>query len=458
MKFLDRTQEKMRLERALRSATGSLCCLYGRRRCGKSRLLQEVVRSDTTVFHVADQMEPSMQRARLATDMTAVVPGMDQVLYPDWGSLLTRWTDAAPSGACLVLDEFPYLAEQSSDVPSILQRLHEKMSARRVHLVLCGSSQRMMQGLVLDATAPLYGRAKEILKIKPLPFGWIAKAFPNETPASLLVRYSVWGGVPRYWELAADYGSHREAVKDLILSAQGVLHQEPRYLLLDDLSDVAQASTILALVGQGCQRMSEIAGRLGKPATSLTRPLMRLQELDMIVRETPFGADERNGKKSLYRLSDPFLAFWFRFVQPNQSALENAPLSVIETQLAATSSQHLAWVFETLARASVPFLDVAGQTWGEGRRWWGNGSDGTPMELDVIAESTGKKSLLVGVAKMSVTPAEVERIRRELYAKAQRLPFARHYQHIEATVFAAKTGKMKRESVYGISDLLRVLV
>jgi len=227
---------------------------------------------------------------------------------------------------------------------------------------------------------------------------------------------------------------------------------------LDDLADVAQASTILALVGQGCQRMSEIAGRLGKPATALTRPLLRLQELDLIVRETPFGADERNGKKSLYRLADPFLAFWFRFVQPNRSALENAPLSVIRAQLSATSSQHLAWVFEMLARASVPFLNTAGQSWGEGRRWWGNGSDGEPMEFDVVAEAADKKSLLVGEVKMSVTSPEVARIHHALREKALRLPFVRHYQRLETVVFAAKTSRAGAASVYGVDDLLRVLV
>jgi AAA+ ATPase superfamily predicted ATPase len=415
------------------------------------------VRGDGTVFHVADQMEPSMQRARLAADMAAVISGMAQVTYPDWGALLGRWADSAPAGACLVLDEFPYLVERSPEVPSVLQRLNERMSSRRLHLVLCGSSQRMMQGLVLDASAPLYGRAKEILKIKPLPFGWIAEAFPKQAPFALLERYSVWGGVPRYWELASEFDSHAEAVAELVLSPQGVLHQEPRHLLLDDLSDVAQASSILALVGQGCQRMSEIAGRLGKPATSLTRPLARLLELDLIVRETPFGSDERNGKKSLYRLSDPFLAYWFRFVQPNRSALDNAPLSVTQAKLADTTKQHVAWVFETLARAGVAHLNVAGQTWGEGRRWWGNGTDGTPMEIDVIAESADQKSLLVGEVKMSVSTADAARLESELRAKAGRLPFAMNYPHIEPLVFAANERYTGRLPVIGITDLLQNL-
>ncbi|MBF0499991.1 MAG: ATP-binding protein [Candidatus Riflebacteria bacterium] len=437
MKFFNRTDEKSMLTRALASKTGSFCCLYGRRRCGKSRLLLEVLQRKRSVFHVADQMEPTLQRHRLASDVAAVIPGFDRVAYPDWSSLLDRWSAEAPPGTCLALDEFPYMVEQSPEIPSILQRVVDRMGRRRLHLIICGSSQRMMQNFVLDSSAPLYGRAREILKIAPLSFGWIAKAFPNDSPYESLERFSIFGGVPRYWELAADFSSLDNAVANLILSPQGVLHSEPRHLLMDDLSDVAQASSILALIGQGCHRLSEIAARLEKPATSLTRPLGRLLELDLIIREIPFGADERNSKKSLYRLADPFMGFWFRFVQPNRSQLDTAPVSVTQRNIHATFSQHVAEVFEFLARRSVPHLTFAGQRWGAGRRWWGNGLDGKPMEIDVVSESSDGTALLVGEVKVSASASEIKRILAELKEKISLLPCGSKYQKIETAVFSA---------------------
>ena len=80
-------------------------------------------------------------------------------------------------------------------------------------MVLCGSSQRMMHGLVLDASAPLYGRAREILRIQPLEFGWLTDAFPRKTSRELLEAYAMFGGIPRYWELISAFDSVREALK-----------------------------------------------------------------------------------------------------------------------------------------------------------------------------------------------------------------------------------------------------
>jgi AAA+ ATPase superfamily predicted ATPase len=316
----------------------------------------------------------------------------------------------------------------------------------------------MMQGLVLAPSAPLYGRAREILKVEPLEFGWIARAFPHATRQETLENFSVWGGVPRYWELATEFGSLNDAVQSLILSPKGVLHNEPRYLLIDDMGDIVQTSSILALIGQGCHRLSEIAARIGKPATSLTRPLAKLQELGLIVREVPFGADERSGKKSLYSIADPFLAFWFRFVQPNRSLLESAPVSVVHRKIRAAFRQHTAWVWERLARHSVPRLTIAGQQWGVARRWWGSAVTGLPMEFDVMAESCDGKNLLVGEVKLDINADEGGGIVDELDEKAARLPFVKRYQSVEKVVFAATESPGKTPfTIVQLPELLNVL-
>ncbi|MHB8973239.1 MAG: ATP-binding protein [Pirellulaceae bacterium] len=459
MKFFNRRDEKGRLTRAFGMASGSLCCLYGRRRCGKSRLLRETIPRRHAVYHVADQMEPALQRRRLALDIASVIPGFDRVAYPDWSALLDRWRKDAPAGACLILDEFPYLVLSSPELPSILQRVVDAAAGSPLHIAICGSSQRMMQGLVLAPSAPLYGRAREILKISPLEFGWIAKAFPHASPQEALEHFSVWGGVPRYWELATDFETLDDAIQQLVLAPQGVLHNEPRHLLMDDLGDIVQASSILALIGQGCHRLSEIAARIMKPATSMTRPLARLQELDLIVREIPFGADERSGKTSLYRLADPFLAFWFRFVQPNRSLLESAPVAATHRKMRTAFPQHAAWVWETLARRSVPRLRMAGQEWGVARRWWGGDAHGQPMEIDVMAESSDGKVLLVGEAKLQADAAEIDDLRNQLRDKAARLPFANRYRSVETVVFSASGRHHKAASgVVTLPDILRSLV
>jgi AAA+ ATPase superfamily predicted ATPase len=177
LKFLDRDDERKRIARMLSKKEGTFCCLYGRRRCGKSRLLQETVPAKNSVYYVGDERESTLQRAALAKALTEVIPGLDEVTYPDWDSLLERWWRDAPPGGVLIIDEFPYLAKSSPELPSLLQKLIDKNRSRTVHLILSGSSQQMMQGLVLDASAPLYGRAAEIINVRPLGAAWIQRAF-----------------------------------------------------------------------------------------------------------------------------------------------------------------------------------------------------------------------------------------------------------------------------------------
>lgn len=381
--FLNRQRELARLRRLAERSEGALAVLYGRRRCGKSRLLLESF--PDLVYYLADESEPALQRALLAREIGRRLVGFDLPTYPDWDALLASWWERAPQGSILGLDEFPTLVQGSPELPSVLQRYVDR--SRRAHLVLSGSSQRMMEGLVLDRTAPLYGRAAEILRIEPLRAGWVQDAL-GLAPVAAVEAYSVWGGVPRYWELAAGYASTLEAAFDLVLDPLGVLHEEPLTLLKDDLRDTAQSAAILQLIGLGCHRMSEIGARLEKPATALARPLQRLLELGLAEREHPF--ESAGSKRTLYKLADPFLRFWFRYVGPARSTLRAlGPPSQLERL-----NEHTAGVWEDLARASVPHLELHGLRWRPASRWWGQGP-----EVDIVAESVDGSAILVGSAK-----------------------------------------------------------
>lgn len=419
--FLDRQEETARFRRLLGQSEGSLGVVYGRRRCGKSRLLREILPPERAVYYVGDDREGGLQRASLATEIGRLLPGFAAVAYPDWDALFARWWREARPGTVLALDEFPSMVAVAPELPSLLQKHLDRESDSGIHLLLSGSSQRMMQGLVLDRTAPLFGRAREILKISPLPAGWIEEALHLKSPEQAIEAYSIWGGTPRYWELAGDYPDLTEAIRSLVLSPMGVLHEEPSRLLLDDLRDTTQASSILSLIGQGCHRISEIAARLGKPATALSRPIQRLQEMELIHREQPFGEAERGGKRTLYKISDPFLRFWFRFVEIDRSRLGAGQLNAVAADIEKRLPHHIGEIWEELARASVPHLAIGGRTWGPASRWWGAGLDRKPLEIDLIAYSGDDKSVLVGEVKWSAE-RHAGRLLAELEEKARQLP------------------------------------
>jgi hypothetical protein len=143
--------------------------------------------------------------------------GIRSSRVPDWASLFERWWNEAGDGAIRVLDEFPYLVGVTPELPGLLQRFVDQNRIGGKHLIVCGSSQSMMQGLVRDAAAPLYGRAREIVQIKPLGASWITKGLRLSHPDESLPSYAVWGGNPRYSELASEIGNLWTAVEELVL-------------------------------------------------------------------------------------------------------------------------------------------------------------------------------------------------------------------------------------------------
>ena len=428
MNFVDRIEETARLRDALSREKSSLVVVYGRRRLGKSTLIKRVL-SDGDVYFLADRSEGQHQRTLLAKVVAQVFPDFDKLTYPDWESLFRAVNYRTDKRFTLCLDEFPYLVEQSPELPSVLQKLVDEKQLK-YNLVLCGSSQNMMFGLFLDSTAPLYGRADEIMRLTPIRLPYIQEALDLDAVSSV-EEYAVWGGVPRYWELRENRNSLSDALWHNILSINGTLYEEPIKLFQDDVKDIVKTSTIMSYIGSGANRLSEIAARCNEPATNLSRPLKKLIDLGFLEKDVPFGIDEKNAKKSLYKIADPFMAFYYQFVVPNRSFIELGRRLPLEQALAAHFPEYVSMHWEKLCRDAVTGNMVNGIVYGKAKRWWGPvlNEDKKPeqIEIDVMAESLDKKYLLVGECKWT-NHENGKQLTAELLRKANLLPFAKNYK------------------------------
>ncbi len=427
MEFVDRIDETVRLKDALAREKSSLVVIYGRRRLGKSTLIKRGL-SDTDVYFLADRSEGQHQRVLLAKVLAQVFPDFEKLTYPDWESMFRAVNYRTDKRFTLCLDEFPYLVEQSPEIPSVLQKLVDEKQLK-YNLVLCGSSQNMMYGLFLDSSAPLYGRADEIMKLAPIRLPYIMEAL-NLDAVSAIEEYAVWGGVPRYWELRENRSSLDDAMWHNIFSVNGTLYEEPVKLFQDDVKDIVKTSTIMSYIGTGANRLSEIAARCNEPATNLSRPLKKLIDLGFLEKDIPFGIDEKNTKKSLYKISDPFMAFYYQYVVPNRSFIELGRQLPIEQALNAHFSEFVSMQWEKLCRDAVTGNLVNGVVYGKAKRWWGTvlNEDKKPehVEFDVVAESLDKKKLLVGECKWT-TLENGKQLTAGLLRKANLLPFATNY-------------------------------
>jgi AAA+ ATPase superfamily predicted ATPase len=421
MNFVNRIEEQERIRKILSQNKAGFIVVYGRRRCGKSTIIKRIL-SEKDIYFVADQTESAQQIALLAQTISVIVPNFDLVKYPDWEALFTTLNQRLNERITLCLDEFPYMIKSSPALPSVIQKLLDKRE-NKFHLILCGSSQQLMHGLIIDSKAPLYGRADLILKVKPMKIPYLQEVLLCN-PVDAVSEYSVWGGVPRYWELRQQETSLTDALYAHLFSSFGTLTEEPLRLFVDDMRDTAQSYTILSLIGNGVHRMSEIAARLEKPATSLAGPLEKLVQLGYIEREVPFGENVKNSKKSFYQISDPFLSFYFKFVVPNRSLIELDKGNVVLEQLTQNFSAYTSYWWEKLCRQAVSGSLIDGHIFGFASSWWGNVSKNERIEIDVIAESIDGKVILAGECKWT-EKENGTRLIHELEEKVKKLHFTK---------------------------------
>ena len=437
MDFLDRTNDIQRISTALTREERQFIVLYGRRRIGKSTLLKRVLSEQKgDVYFLSDQTSETHQRMLLAKSIAYTIEGFDKVTYPDWETLFEAFNRQLSHRVVLCLDEFPYLVKSCSALPSVLQKLLNTKQLK-FDLILCGSSQQLMQGYVLNRREPLYGLAHEIIRLQPIPISYIMHALSCDA-VSAVEEYAIWGGVPRYWELRALYSDMPTAIRQLLLDPQGVLHEEPMRLLRDDMRDTIQATTLLSVIGNGASRVSEIAGRVGRESTALSEPLANLRELGYVYREIPFGENSKNSKKSIYSVSDSLFRFYYRFVAPYNSLLELQRFDVVEQIIETHLSQHVSLVWEQLCRNFVSGRELDGQIYSMASRWWGRvlNADGEmkQVEFDVVAESLDKKHILIGECKWT-TQEDVSRLHAGLQSLAPYLPFVKKGQHLHFVYF-----------------------
>ena len=451
MRFVDRKQELLRLKNTTNRPTSTLTIIYGRRRIGKSRLIKEVLTTND-IYFMADQSETSRQIELFAKQISLHIKGFDKLVYPNWEAFFENLNYRVKKGTVICIDEFPYIVKNSSELPSILQKIWEEKGKLNYHLILCGSAQQLMHNLVMNAAAPLYGRADEIIKIKAIPAFYLQKIL-NTNAIDTITEYSIWGGIPRYWELRTKEDDLLSALNYHVFSSHGILYNEPVHLFLDDMRDTVHSFTLLSLIASGSHRLSEIASRIEKPATHLSAPLNKLIQLGYIERETPFDENEKHRKKSLYKISDPFMDFYFNFVVPNRSLIEIGQTANVNKLILAQLHQYVSTHWERICRKAVPFLNIDNIVFKSASRWWGTPNKESEIEFDVVAESVDKKYLLVGECKWNDTEINQTELTNVLLKKAVQLPFAKKKKIITA-LFLKTRQDLASEHVYTPQNII----
>lgn len=189
----------------------------------------------------------------------------------------------------IIIDEFPYLCNSNSALPSILQKVwDEKSEEKHPHLVLCGSYMSFMEKKILSRKSPLFGRRTAQIFLQPLPFKEIKHFFPKYSKQTCVYAYAILGGTPAYLKKFTDSRPLSKNVKTEILNKNAFLYSEPRFLLMEELREPSLYFSILKAIASGKTKLNDIAQDIGiKPINKVNKYITTLRELRIVRRELP---------------------------------------------------------------------------------------------------------------------------------------------------------------------------
>lgn len=423
--FFNRELELADLQNAWESRGAALVTLWGRRRVGKSTLLSHFAAGKRSVYLYGTRMTERDILTDLALQASDAFSDsyLRSAPFPTWDAALEYLAERARNERLLViLDEFPYLCEVTQGLDTLIQRWWDRIHrSSKVMVVLAGSGFSFMEGLT-GAQGALHGRRTAQVAVHPFDYLDASRFFEHLSPEDKVRAYACFGGVPAYLRHWSEEGSLPEQVQRTVLSPGHVLFREAEELLRTEFHQEALYASILRAVASGEERPSDIARAVGRHgADEIFDHLRRLQELRFLRRDVPVTEWERTRtQRVLYRLADPYLRFWFRFVSPYQSFLQLGKgeevwareIAPVLDEFVGRSTWEETCVQYLWRRLWVDDIDAKFSQLG---RWW-DGKD----EIDLVGLWRGRATL-VGECKWSSTPMDAG-VLTALRRKAEKLP------------------------------------
>ena len=415
--FFDRAPETADIEGALASKRSELRIVYGRRGAGKSTLFEHVFDGKPHFSYTCTQRVLSLQLADIERALGDFAPGAmvgRLTTFDDFLAVLATLAARTPKQSLsVVIDELPYLAREDKGVLGDLQRwfnAQKRAGVNNLKIFLLGSMVSWMQEQALSDTAALKSVRTGQLAVHPLTYRHAAGFYSAWSPDDKVRAFGIWGGLPGAVSEVSGRASLWKNLEATTLTRGAKLYEEPDWLQYTDLRGNALYSSIVRAVASGERKPSDIAHFVASSAQTQIQPyLEKLRDAQILERRAPMLAKEERPRSSLYYVSDQFLAYWYRFVNPERSSLDRGlrarPLKRIREGLDKYISEDTfvtisrTYLWEALATRRLPrtlqFDRVGG--------WW-SGRGQSQNEADVVAYA-GKELVLIGECKWSNSQA-----------------------------------------------------
>ena len=434
--FAGRDRELEELEKLYKTKTYQMVIIYGRRRVGKSTLINQFIKDKRSVFFTATETDSKRNLESFSRTIMKLRGVQGEAAFSGWEQAFDEITALSKKSLILVIDEYPYLAQAERGISSILQLYCDTVFKNiPIMIILCGSSMSFMENQVLGYQSPIYGRRTAQMKIEPFNYFDSAAFVPRYSITDKALVHGITGGIPKYLELFDDTMSVKENVVKLFLSTAGFLYEEPSNLLKQELREPIKYNLIIEAVAKGSSRLNEISTKTGLETSAVSNYITSLISLGIMRKETAV-TEEKNKKKTIYTLLDTMFVFWYRYILGNEYAIQTYDAeSLYEYDIEPDLNRFMGRIFETMCMEYLSILNSGKENKNTiGRlpfkirqigRWWGsNPVTKSEEEIDIIGINDSNSSAVFCECKFRNEQTDIQ-ILNSLMNKAERW----NYQH-----------------------------
>lgn len=462
MKFVNRKSELKHLEQEYIQPGPKFIVIYGRRRVGKTRLIEEFTRTKEDVaYYLAAQESDNQQISEFKEVLSPLLQDdfLRTTKFESWKHLFSYLGKVWPRDRRFIvaIDEVTFIIKSNPSFTSYLQNFWDNtLSKSQTILLLSGSLVGLMLNEVLSQDSPLHGRRTSQIKVEPLTLQDARGFMPNQPLEVQVSMYALTGGVPKYLQFIQPKDGFKEFVIKNFFSREGFFYQEGLFLLSQEFKDPSTYLNILKAISFGNSRLQEISNFTGIDSRKISGYLDILSNLGFTISIIPVTEEKKAFRGALYALSDNFLSFWHRFIFNGRSSIEFGEGKELYVQKKDEITSFIGRKFEGICREICRErfkLDSAGTWWGHERDEKGIRKE---IEIDICGLKKDSKEIFLGECKWQ-EKVNAKQLLAKLKEKAKYIGWNKE-QRKEHYVLFAKSFKNKIAGIcFDLGDIEKML-
>jgi len=414
--FAGRQSELMKLDSIYSSGKFECVILHGRLRTGKTSLIRKFMNEKECIYYAAQELSDQKNLEALVRTVDAFpkkLPGEPDLknYYDEVFDRLNKLTRT--ERLVMIIDDYQFLVASNKNISSLICRhINQKLSTGQLMLILCGSSEAVMETETLGYNSPFHGCRTAQINLQPLTFFETKKYYSTFSPFDIAVIYGVTGGIPKYLNYMDPELTIEENIKNTFFDPSSGLFEEPANFLRREVRDLSYYNAVLKAIAAGYTKNSEISSQVGLETSACTAYLKNLTSFGLVGKHTP--VTEKAGKKTVYEIEDSMFRFWYRFVPDNMSLIKSGMVDRIWRSVATGIPSYMSKVFEDICRQWVFQRNQAGKMpvrFVEVGRWWGYDLVSKNDTVIPIVAYSDDDFALFGDAVWSDEPTGVESLR-----------------------------------------------